>query len=104
MFLKKRRQIYVEVIDFNAMHVSTGNIGGYIKRLYREEGLSHIGYRIVNKNGLKRWVIYTLPDQIEVIQYFRDRCPAMVEEECRKTRGEAHEWVVWDNGFEEIKE
>ena len=103
MFFKKRRPISVDVIDINAMHVSTGKIGGYIKRLYREEGLSHIGYRIENKNGLKRWVIYTLPDQIEVIQYFRDRCPAMVEE-CRKTRGEAHEWVVWDNGFEEIKE
>ena len=40
---------------------------------------------------------------VEVIQYFRDRCPGMVEEACRRAKEEAHEWVIWDNGFAEVK-
>ncbi len=101
--LFKKRQISVDVMDINAMHVATGQIGEYIKNLYRNEDFRHIGYRFENRDGLCRFVIYTLPNQKAVIQYFKDRCPAMVEEECRKLQGEAHEWAEWPNGFEEIK-
>ena len=99
----KKSAVSVDVIDFNAKHVSTGQVGAYIQKLYREENFLHIGYRFENKNGNCRFVIYTLPGQREVIQYFKDRCPAMVENECRALAGEAHEWLTWKNGFEEVK-
>lgn len=101
--LFKKKQISVDVMDINAMHVSTGQIGKYIRDLYRKEDFRHIGYRFEQKDGLLRCIIYTLPNQKAVIQYFKDRCPAMVEEECRKLQGEEHECTKWQNGFEEVK-
>ena len=103
MSLFKKKQISVDVMDINTMYVSTGQIGEYIKNLYRKEGFKHIGYRHAVKDGLDRFVIYTLPNQKEVIRYFKDRCPAMVEEECRKLQGEEYEWARWPNGFSEIE-
>lgn len=61
-----------------------------------------MGYRFENKDGLSRFLIYTLPQNKEIIQYFKDRCPAMVERECRELTGEGHSWLNWENGFEEI--
>ena len=101
--LFKKKQISVDVMDIRTAHVSSGQIGHYIQNLYRNENFAHIGYRVENKNGLHRFVIYTLPGQKDVIQYFKDRCPAMVEEECRKLKGEGQQWATWPNGFEEIK-
>lgn len=92
-------------MEISAMHVSTGQISWYIKKLYEEEGFRHIGYRFENRNGLCRFVIYTLPHQHAVVQYFKDRCPGMVEEKCKNiTRNdEVHfELVTWENGFEEV--
>lgn len=99
---RKKSSIFVDVIDINAMHVSTGQIGGYIKKLYKEEEFSHMGYRFENRNGLSRFVIYTLPYSKEIIQYFKDRCPAMIEEECKVANNTPHKFIRWDNGFEEI--
>lgn len=99
----KKPAVSVDVIDFNAKHVATGQVGAYIKKLYREENFLHIGYRFENKKGNCRFVIYTLPGQREVIQYFKDRCPVMVEKECMELTGEAHEFSIWANGFEEVK-
>lgn len=96
---KKRTVVSVDVISFNMKHVSTGQVGAYIQKLYREEKFLHIGYR--HEGG--RFVIYTLPGNNEVIQYFEDRCPAMVENECRALTTEDYEWVTWPNGFEEVK-
>ncbi len=99
----KRKIISVDVMDFNAMNVSTGQIGSYIKKLYKKEGFKHIGYRTENRDGILRYVIYTLPNEKAIIKYFNDRCPAMVEEECRKLEVvEEFEWNKWQNGFEEI--
>ena len=100
-FLKIPR-VSVDVINFSAHHVSTGQVGAYIKKLYEEEHFSHIGYRTENRKGFIRYVIYTIPTSIAVIQYFKDRCPAMVENECKALEGVAHKWNVWDNGFEEV--
>ena len=103
MSLFKKKQTSVDVMDINAMHVSTGQIGEYIKNLYKNEDFRHMGYRLEPKDGLHRFVIYTLPNQKEVIQYFKERCPAMVEEECRKLHGEEHKFAEWPNGFSEIE-
>lgn len=103
MFFRKKRIVSVDVMNISAMHISTGQIGSYIKSLYQEEGFRHIGYRFENQDGLCRFIIYTLPTQKDVIQYFKDRCPAMVEEKCIQCADQPHGWSVWVNGFEEIK-
>ena len=104
MLFKKKTKISVDVIEFSGMNVSTGQVGEYIKNLYEKEKFRHIGYRCeTNKDGFLRFVIFTLPNEKAVIQYFKDRCSGMVEEECRKLRGEEHEFTKWQNGFEEIK-
>lgn len=103
MFFKKKEVISIDVMQINAKHVSTGQIGGYIKKLYEEEGFRHIGYRFKNIDGLTRFIIYTLPNQLEVIQYFEDRCPAMVEEKCRNITDDVSFTIsTWENGFEEV--
>lgn len=102
IFGKKEKNPVVDVIDINAMHVATGQMGAYIKKLYAEEGFRHIGYRFEKRKGLCRFVIYTLASQRQVIQYFKDRCPAMVENECRALEGVDYKWNEWPNGFGEI--
>lgn len=101
-FLKKMK-VSVDVMDISANHVATGQIGAYINKLYKEENFSHIGYRFENRGGICRYIINTLPNNRDVIQYFKDRCPAMVENECKELTGEAHKLVKWDNGFIEIE-
>ncbi len=98
----KKGPVVVDVIDINAKHVATGQMGAYIKKLYKEEDFRHIGYRFENREGLCRFVIYTLASQRQVVQYFKDRCPAMVENECRSLVGVPHNWNEWESGFREI--
>lgn len=98
----KTRRIYINVMEINAKHVSTGQIGHYLKKIQEEENFRHLGYKFVRRGHLSRFVIYTLPGSEEIIQYFKDRCPAMVEAECRALEGVAHNWRVWPNGFTEI--
>lgn len=98
----KKKPVTVDVIDISAMHVATGQMGAYIKKLYAEENFRHIGYRFENREGMCRFVIYTLASQRDVIQYFKDRCPAMVENECRELEGVPHKWNEWESGFSEI--
>ena len=103
MTLFKKKDIMVDVIDFSAQHVSTGQIGEYILNLYEKEGFNHMGYRFENVDGNVRFFIYTLPGSTRIIQYFKDRCPAMIEEECRKLEGSAHYFEDYPNGFSEVK-
>lgn len=98
----KKQPLYVDVIEINAEHVATGQIGHYLKKLQDEEDFRHLGYRFFQRGHLVRFAIYTLPGSERIIQYFKDRCPAMVENECRALEGIAHNWVTWPNGFEEI--
>ena len=99
---KSKKQISVDIADFNASHISTGIIGAYIKKLYKEEKFLHIGYRLENKDGLLRYILYTLPDSKIIIQYFKDRCHAMIEKECMDCEPEAHYFSTWPNGFQEV--
>ncbi len=101
-FFKKPAPVYVDVIEINAKHVATGQIGHYLKKIQEEEGFRHLGYRVVNRSRSTRFAIYTLPGSELIIQYFKDRCPAMVENECRALEGIPHKFVTWPNGFEEI--
>ena len=80
IFTKKATTI--DVMDISTKHVKASQVRAYIEKLYKDEGFQHICYRIENKNGLSRFVVYTLPGANEIIQYFKDRCPAMVEKEC----------------------
>ncbi len=99
---RKKYPVSVDLINFSARHVGTGQVGAYIKKLYEEEGFSHLGYRWSNDKRGHRFVIYTLPGSNVVEQYFKDRCPAMVENECRSLTGVAHKWNEWENGFKEV--
>lgn len=101
---RKKTPKTVDLIDFSRTHVSTGQVGGYIKKLYEEEKFLHIGYRYANINGSDRFILYTLPGLEKTIQYFKDRCPAMIEEECRKIDVSNVDFKInkWDNGFEEV--
>ena len=83
-----RRLNVKDLINFNSKYVSTGQVGGYIKRLYRQEGFNHIGYYFQNN----RVYLFTYSNNLEVIRYFDDRCPAMVEEDCMKVDPIAHEF------------
>ena len=76
------------VVDFNAMQVSTGMIGGYIKRLYEREGFKNIGYSISGN----RVYLYTYSYNLTVIKYFEDRCPGMIEEACMNCSAIAHDF------------
>ena len=103
VFKLKKEDPFIELINFSARHLSTGQVGEYILRLYNEEGLRHIGYTCENRNGSVRFVLYTLNDNLAAIEYFLDRCPGMIEESCRKLEGCAHQFNKWENGFEEVK-
>lgn len=81
---KKKLQKRYDCININGYDVSTGQVGSYIKCLYDTKGFRYIGYDFVNEDGLCRVVLYTLPANKQVIRYFEDRCPAMVEEEIKK--------------------
>ena len=98
----KKKQISTDLIEISRMHVGTGQIGHYLKKLCEEEGFMHMGYRYSNHSSLSRFVIYAASPTAEMIQYFKDRCPAMVENECRALEGIPHDWVTWPDGFREI--
>ena len=98
----KKPQIYTDLIEISRMHVSTGQIAHYLKKLRDEEHFIHLGYRISNHDSLNRFVIYAASPTPELVQYFKDRCPAMVENECRALEGISHDWFIWHDGFREI--
>lgn len=97
-----KKNVRVDCIDISAMNISTGQIGSYIKWLYNEKNFRHIGYEFVNIDGNCRFIIYTLPSMKHIITYFKDRCPAMVEQECISAPCEIFKIVDWDNGFSEV--
>lgn len=100
---KINKKISVDLIDFSINHIGTGQIGGYIINfLYKEFDFRHIGYRLIETNEGERCVLYTLPDNKEVINYFKDRCSGMIEEKVQSIEGIPHKHNKWENGFEEV--
>ena len=63
-----RRLNVKDLINFNSKYVSTGQVGGYIKRLYRQEGFNHIGYYFQNN----RVYLFTYSNNLEKIETIRN--------------------------------
>ena len=101
---KKRAPVKEDLIEFSGQHISTGQVGAYIEKLYEQCIGNHFGYEYYNRDGDLRFVIYTVyPASGYQKMYFKDRCPAMIEEECRSLEGVAHKFVEWPNGFKEVQ-
>lgn len=102
MFWKKENKC-VDLINFSMRGVSTGMINAYIlKILYDKEGFTHIGYRYEYTRNGQRFILYTCSDcNPHLIQYFKDRCPGMIEEAIRSMEEQMPcSWETWANGFE----
>lgn len=100
----KKKPIKEDLIEFSGQNVGTGQVGAYIHKLLSKCVGNHFGYYYYKREGDLRFVIYTLypaPGYLKL--YFKDRCPAMVEEECKSLEGIAHKFVQWPNGFEEVQ-
>lgn len=101
-FKRKEVPFSIDLIDFNANEVSTGQVGEYILNLCESYGFRHIGYRFEHINGSNRIILYTLANNYIPIQFFKDRCPGMIEEACQSLKGIPHKFITWDNGFSEV--
>lgn len=104
---KTRKPDIVECINFNGHDVSTGAVGSYIIWLGIYKDLHHLGFTYRKENdGSLRFVIYTLRYNHQAIRYFKDRCPAMVEDEVKRFRKSTYRFKVntWENGFSEVVE
>lgn len=99
----KKSKIRLDLIDISMEKISTGQVASYIIWLYKEYGFRHIGYCIEND----RFVLYTVLGNNKVNQYFKDRCPGMVEEKIQTFNIDKNSNFTisrWDNGFEEVVE
>mgnify|MGYP007116348188 FL=1 len=79
---RKRYPSLVKLIDIPERDISDMDIMTYITYLWEYKDMHHIGYIIskANERHGNRWVLYSLSDK-RIEEYFRDRCPAIVEEE-----------------------
>lgn len=107
IFKRNNKPCIIEMIDFNGQNISTGAVGAYIVNLYRTEGLNHLGFNYrKTPDGSLRFVIYGLKGNTKAIRYFKDRCPAMVENEVKGFKNPLRKFKVnmWPNGFAEVIE
>jgi len=103
MLFRKKNVIKVNVIDFSMQRIGTGQVGAYILHyLYDELKFRHIGYDIFTVDGEVRCFLFTVPGNKEVINYFKDCCPGMIEEKVSTFEGLAHNHNLWENGFSEV--
>ena len=79
---RKRHSNLVKLIDIPARDINDMDIMTYITYLWEYKDMHHIGYIIskANERHCDRWVLYAYSDK-RITEYFRDRCPAIVEEE-----------------------
>lgn len=104
---KPEKPDIVECINFNGQNVSTGAVGSYLVWLANHEDLHHLGFTYRKENdGSLRFVIYCLKYNQKAVRYFKDRCPAMVEDEVKKFRKPIYRFKfnTWANGFSEVVE
>ena len=105
---KKKYPVDKEFANFSGQYIGTGQVGAYIIWLYKNKGMSHLGYRYRKEGGELRFIIYGLPDDKWAESYFRDRCPGMIEFEIDVVynsgfRPDFH-FKTWSNGLEEVCE
>lgn len=79
---RKRHPNLVKLIDIPIRDISDMDIMTYITYLWEYKDMHHIGYILseANERHCGRWVLYAYSDK-RIEEYFRDRCPAIVEEE-----------------------
>lgn len=107
LLFKRKGPDIVECINFNGQDVSTGAVGAYIVSLYKFKGLKHLGFTYRKESdGTLRFAIYCLRHNTQAIRYFKDRCPAMVENECLNFKKPLYTFKLntWGNGFVEVVE
>lgn len=100
---KKQEKITIDLIDFSKDYIGTGQVGCYIIQfLYDKLKFRHIGYKLENRDGEMRFILYTLSGNKAPIIYFKDRCSGMIEEKIQSMEGIPHNHIKWENGFEEV--
>ena len=79
---RKRNPNLVKLIDISTRDINDMDIMTYIIYLWEYKDMHHIGYILseANERHCDRWVLYAYYDK-RITEYFRDRCPAIVEEE-----------------------
>ena len=92
------------VMTFTTKNISLSQIGSYLAKLQKINGFIHLGYITINTNwGSTRYGIVSKYWTPEVIQYFKDRCPAIVEDEVRKIDVHYPHYIHEDkDGFKEV--
>lgn len=89
--------------SFSNKRVNLSQIGSYIVELYKTEGLSCLGYDTININGIPRYIITSKHYNPKNVQYFKDRCPAMVEQEALKMNVHYPHYIYQDeDGFKQV--
>lgn len=100
-----------DLIAINSYDVTVWMVWRYIYRLKQKWPSAHFGFRHeFRRDGTKVFVIYGLRTVgADIKQYFDDRCPAMIEQECLAiplddpvTENIETDYVTWKNGFEEV--
>ena len=82
-FRKKKNKLRItKLVDITTMNTSDIDIMRYIVYLWEKRNIRHVGYIFVGATLTHgdRWVIYTCGNR-RVADYFRDRCPTIIEEE-----------------------
>lgn len=79
---RKRHPNLVKLIDIPTRDIGDMDIMTYITYLWEYKDMYHIGYIFsgANEKHCDRWVLYAYYDK-RIKEYFRDRCPVIVEEE-----------------------
>jgi len=83
LFLRRRNKPKLsKLVDVSTRNLSEWDIMVYIVYLWEKRDIRHVGFIFVeaNQNHCDRWVLYSYSDR-RVEEYFKDRCPAIIEEE-----------------------
>lgn len=96
MFFKKYKNQTIKIAECSLRNFGTNNIANYFKYLRKEFKIFDLDYDVENKHGETRCIIKTGRYNQKAINYFNDRCPAMIESEIRMCR-DMYEFVRPNN-------
>lgn len=81
LFKRKKNTLKIAA-DFAAGNINPETLCNYLAYLAVSNQAQFVGYRYIDKgNGLKRIILLTEDFNETSIQYFKDRCPAMIARE-----------------------
>lgn len=82
MFLMRKKKDQIKIIaEFSASKIAPRMLCNYLAYLAMHENVRFIGYRYIEKRNEKRIILLAQTFNRYAIQYFADRCPAMIEKE-----------------------